>query len=122
MKDVQVFCQYCEDVRREIGGKVSLIGVLPGSLVIPSNDGSKLSKIYAFVNIVVRPEDLQTTLTTQVLWNDDVLRESTVPEKLTKRLKADLLQDKDTKAPRTVINFIAQLTDINVGEGGRLRA
>ncbi len=35
MSDVAVFCQYCDDIRLEVGNKVSLMGLYAGEALLP---------------------------------------------------------------------------------------
>ena len=122
MKNVQIFCQYCEDIRKELDGKISLMGILPGALNIPAKDNAVISKICTFVSVVVHPENLQSALTIQILWNDEILRESPVPDDLIQHLETATPEKHSQRIARSVINFVAELDDINVQGGGRLRA
>ncbi len=122
MKNIQIFCQYCEDIRKELDGKISLMGVLPGALSIPAADGSVINRICAFVSIVAYPEHLQSALTIQILWNDEILRESSVPDDLIQDLEAASPEEHRRNTARAVINFAAKLDNIKLADGGRLRA
>ncbi len=122
MKSIQIFCQYCEDIRKEADGKISLMGVLPGELHISARENATIGKICAFVNVVVHPKNLSSALTIQILWNDDILRESIVPDDLIKQLEASAPKEANQQIARAVINYMAQISNIKVGSGGRLRA
>ena len=123
MKNIQIFCQYCEDIRKELDGKISLMGILPGALNIPATNGTvTISRICAFVSVVVHPENLQSVLTIQILWNDEILRESPVPDDLIQHLEAAAPEEHSQKTARAVINFLAKLDNIQIKDGGRLRA
>jgi len=47
------YVMYCDDVRREVGGKTSLIGVYPGAITFPRFPAF-LPKLCVFVNAVTR--------------------------------------------------------------------
>jgi len=70
---------FCDDIRYEIGGKLSYMGVYSGGLLVPTFP-AMLHKLCLSVKIVTPADDLLHSLTVRVLKDDAVLHELTVSE------------------------------------------
>ena len=81
-----LFCQYADDVREEIGGKLSLIGVYQGGMKFHGPVPAKLAKLAVIATISAPSTEPFKKLGFVIRWNDAV-RERTpivdVPQNLT---------------------------------------
>lgn len=50
MKDVSAFAIFCEDIRRELGGRSTIIGIYPDSIDVPSFPGA-LRRLAVFFRV-----------------------------------------------------------------------
>lgn len=119
MSNFSVYAQYCDDIRKEENGKVSLMGVMPGGLPLLVPKKPVVRKLSVFVTIVVGPDEPLDPMTIEILLNNTVLKESAVPEDLLKHLGHQKLAD-SVHASR-VINFATSLYDVDVSAGGSFR-
>lgn len=79
MTNRQVETLFCDDIRHEIGGKVSYIGVYAGSLLVPEFPVT-LPKLCLSVRIMNPVNEPPRSLTLQVLKDDETLQEISLDE------------------------------------------
>lgn len=96
-----VYATYCDDVRLEVNGKYSLIGVYADAMFVPSFPAN-LMKLCVVVNAVTPAEAPFKGFKIMAFYNDQLLAEMEVPE--------EQLQSEIDKAPTAPIkNIQAQM-------------
>jgi hypothetical protein len=70
---------FCDDIRQEVGGKLSLIGVYSGGLLVSAFPVT-LPKLCLFVRVVTPGEEPLRSLKLRVMKDDDVLQEIVMDE------------------------------------------
>jgi len=70
---------FCDDVRHEVGGKLSFIGVYSGGLLVPKFPIT-LPKLCVSFKVVTPASEPLRSLTVSVLKDDETLQEMTVAE------------------------------------------
>ncbi len=70
---------FCDDIRHEMGGKLSFIGVYSGSLYVPAFPVT-LPKLCLSVKIITPADEPLRTVTLSVLKDEDTLQEIAVDE------------------------------------------
>lgn len=71
---------FCDDIRHEMGGKVSYIGVYSGGLFVPSFPVI-LPKLCLSVKVVTSADEPLNTLTLRVLKDDETLQKIVLDER-----------------------------------------
>ena len=96
-----VYTTYCDDVRLEVNGKTSLIGVYADTIFLPSFPVN-LMKLCAVVNAVTPAAEPFKGFKITAVYNDNPIAEMEVPD--------EQLQEQLTKAPTAPIkNIQAQM-------------
>ncbi|WP_143062543.1 hypothetical protein [Variovorax sp. OV084] len=75
-----IFCQYCDDVRYEVDGKISLVGVYPGGLVINANLPATISKLFVVCNLATPKEKPFQKVAIRILLGDKEVVKAEVPQ------------------------------------------
>lgn len=70
---------FCDDIRHEIGGKISYIGVYAGTLFVPEFPAT-LSKLCLSVKVVAPGDEPLRSLSLRILKNEDTLQDIAVGE------------------------------------------
>lgn len=70
---------FCDDIRQEIGGKLSLMGIYSGALFVPAFPAT-LPKLCLLVKVLTPVDDPLRTLKLRVLRDDEVLQEISLNE------------------------------------------
>lgn len=70
----QVQTIYCDDIRREVGGKISYIGVYSGALLVTAFPVT-LPKLCLSINIVTSASEPLRSLTLRILKDEEMLQE-----------------------------------------------
>lgn len=102
---------YCDDIREEVGGKSTHVGVYHGSLLVQSFPVT-LPKLCVVLNVVLPADNLPDDLKMQVMLNDSVLAEGemTVTDlgAVLAAIPADLAPSESSKESGWVVaaNFI----------------
>jgi len=78
---------YCDDIRQEIGGKYSLMGVYRGDLFVPEFP-FKLEKLCFSIRVFTDVSEPFEFLNIAVLKDDDVMAELTAPEDVLSNMRA----------------------------------
>lgn len=119
MKRLQIYNTFCEDIRREFDGRLSLMGIYSGHIQLPPG-ATKIDrlKVHAVVTIPQRL-DLNTTRV-RVTFNDVGLKEtclsSATAEKLLSDAKGNIGDDGEF-----LVGFIINLNDMPAEKRGILR-
>lgn len=117
--DRHIFCLYADDIRQEINGKVSLIGIYQGGMNVGGAMPQILPRlvISSYVNTPVsRPF---CDLSVDVLWNDEVLQNVTPPTESLQEMQGTALQDSEARTLSMQMVFVMQ--PFKVKGNGKLR-
>lgn len=120
MDEIQFFSQYCDDVRREADGRMSLMGVYPGQIMVANTAHFVVPKISVQAVLIVPMNTPFTSISVWVTWNGEKLRESALPQKMLARL----VDESDTERQedgRVVLSFVLELKDVDMSQSGVLR-
>src|SRR5690606_35262549 len=101
---MQIFPIYCDDIRREVGGAPSLMGVYRGALSVEQDDAI-IKKLCVHVTIVLDEETASSDTSLRIDWNGKPIKEAAVPQDLLRRLRDDDEDDEGEGEPRFVIVF-----------------
>lgn len=113
-----VFCLYSDDIRHEINGKVSLIGIYHGGMNVAGSLPHALPKLVvsAYVNT---PVGLPfTDLSIDILQNDEIMQNVKVPPEAFKDLQSNLTIDPGSKM--LSLQMVITLQPFLVTGNGRL--
>jgi hypothetical protein len=77
--DRQIQTVFCDDIRHEVGGKLSYIGVYSGMLFVPTFPAT-LSKLCLAMNVLTPADRPFAKLTVRLLKDEDVLVEGTLDD------------------------------------------
>jgi hypothetical protein len=77
--DRQIQTVFCDDIRHEVGGKLSYIGVYSGVLFVPTFPAT-LSKFCLAMNVLTPADRPFATLAVRLLKDEDVLVEGTLDD------------------------------------------
>ncbi|NMQ06322.1 hypothetical protein E4Q08_14205 [Candidatus Accumulibacter phosphatis] len=77
--DRQIQTVFCDDIRHELGGKLSYIGVYSGMLFVPIFPAT-LSKLCLAMNVLTPADKPFAKLTVRLLKDEDVLVEGTLDD------------------------------------------
>lgn len=75
--DRQIQTVFCDDIRHELGGKLSYIGVYSGKLIVPTFPAT-LSKLCLAMNVLTPADRPFAKLTVRLFKDQDVLVEGTL--------------------------------------------
>jgi len=99
--DRQIQTVFCDDIRHELGGKLSYIGVYSGMLLVPTFPAT-LSKFCLAMNILTPADRSFAKLTVRLLKDKDVLFEGTLSNAQLSAAVVDLPAD-DTMAKDRIL-------------------
>lgn len=116
----QIFPIYCDDVRREVGGSTSLIGVYRDGISVETGIAT-LRKLCIHATIILDEDATHEDISLRIEWEGEILKESSIPKELVQRLREENANDDDEGLPRYVIVFVAEFHDIDVSGGGMFR-
>ncbi|NYT81418.1 hypothetical protein H0A70_07935 [Alcaligenaceae bacterium] len=117
---MQVFPIFCDDIRREVGGAPSLMGVYRGALSVEP-DNAVIKKLCVHATIVLDENTASSDISLRIEWNGKPIKESEVPKDLVQRLKDEEEDEGGDGEPRFVIVFVAEFYDLDVSGGGTFR-
>ncbi len=112
-----VFCQYCDDVRHEVDGKISLIGVYSGGLQVHGQPPAAIAKLFVVCHVGTPKEKPFEKLKIRVLHDAKELLSADAPtESLAE--SAQRLQSPDGRGYMFTLAF--PLPPIQVEKDGEL--
>jgi hypothetical protein len=96
---------YCDDIRHEVGNKLSFMGVYTGELLVPGFPAT-LAKLCMYISVSTPKENPFQRLTLKVLRDSEVLTESEIPNQDLAEGQSRLLATEDPEAeePRFAMN------------------
>lgn len=98
---------FCDDIRQEIGGKITLIGVYASKLIL-GKIPSALHKLHVLFNVDTPIGQPFGALTLQVLMGDDVIAETAFSEEMLEGQKA-LIDNNSTDDNRMISVRVAMM-------------
>lgn len=116
--DRNIFCLFADDIRQEVNGKVSLIGMYQGGMHIVGPLPVALPKlvISAYINTPVNQPFQEVSV--ELMLNDQVLQNVTPPLQSIRDLQDSTPQYSDSRMISMLMVFVLQ--PFNVTEEGRL--
>lgn len=114
------YTQYCDDIRKEADGRVSLMGVYPHSAMVDLDGRQGLPKICVYTTLsVMRGQPLETILVVSE-WNNKEMQRVEIPADALEDMNLKLT-DTAAKNPRIRIVTAMEIHDLEIGEGGWLQ-
>lgn len=115
---------FCDDIRIELDGRVSLIGCFVGEIIFPGQFPLTVPKLGINIQFFELPESEKKNLFLEVLFpGDSDLQPSFVSQidvaNLTDKTNASNLTDQDT---RRCVSFNLVLSPVNIRQEGYIRA
>jgi hypothetical protein len=99
---------FCDDVRQEVGNKLSYLGVYGGNLVVPAFP-TNLNKLCCVFSLLLPSKTPPKKVTFRLLRDEEVIFESDLPADYIKSLEALAMQGSDSRAltASTIAQFVA---------------
>ena len=98
------YCQFADDIRYEVGGKTSLIGIY-GSEIHVTEFPAVMPKFCAAAFFATSPEENLGSLQVTVLNGDSVVFEAAVPSDTLQQMVGDVLKNPTPEDPVSVITL-----------------
>lgn len=77
--DAHVFCQYADDIRREVNGKITIVGIYQGAMFVYGGIPQTLPRITIVVDLMLKGKQDIKSLEFRVLWNEELLQSLPIP-------------------------------------------
>lgn len=74
-----VFCQYADDIRREVNGKITVVGIYQGAMFVYGSIPQTLPRLTILVNLMLKEPKEVKSLVFRVLWNEELLQTLDLP-------------------------------------------
>lgn len=114
------FTQYCDDVRREADGRVSLMGVYPNSAVVDLDGHSKLPKVCAYTVLTLPLEEPLESISVVSAWNNKEIERVEIPDNVIAEFNQKQEQEQN-KRQRLTLATVIEIRDLEIGNGGAFR-
>lgn len=111
-----VFCLYCDDIRHELNGKVSLIGVYQGGMHVHGAMPRVLPQLVVSVFVTTPTDCPLDNLCVEVMYNDAAMLSTTPPAEALQEMKNAALQDKEASTLSIQMVFVLQPFQVS-GDG-----
>lgn len=119
----QIFCIFCEDVRHEANGLLSVMGWLGSNIQMPPTGPLVLPKLCAVVSCSRKSLEPIKSLRVTIRIDDKVLQEVSPTPEVLKDMQLDTLRDAEQSHLRGLsFKFNMQMLFFRVDEPGTLRA
>ena len=120
MTDRYISTIFCDDIRHEVNGKMSLIGVYGGDLSVPSFPFT-LNKFCISAKIVLRPGELQLPpMTLKISIGDQLIYSQDLDETMVPPANSSN-GDSDQTEKRLVCQILMNLSPLELTEPGKLK-
>lgn len=123
MEDVTVSATYCDDIRNEVGGKISYMGVYNSDLLL-SEFPAQLAKLCIQVLIQFPIETTASNITVKVTKNGESLAEIPLPEGQLQAMRQVVLAadvDSDLENRKLGCQLSLQFPSLPLAEPGAIR-
>jgi len=101
-------CVFCDDIRAEVGGKLSLMGIYQGDLLVPVQP-TVLPKLCMVVTAVTTADQPFEKVTARIASKERVFLEQTLPEEAIAELQATLKASADPEDPYSKMAIVINL-------------
>lgn len=115
-----LFCQYCDDVRREADGKLIYIGVYQGGMRINAPLPATLPTFRIVCNAWTPVERPFRRVSVRVTLAGKELLASDVPQDLVENMIALTEAKRDAKHPGALLNLTLAMQNVEIAAPGRL--
>ena len=112
----------CDDVRKEVGNKLSYMGIYSEKIVVPRFPFTMAKLCFVMSVICPGEEDPPETLTLRMLRNDDVLAELTLPPEGLAAARAQIQLESDRQTRRFTSGSVLQIFPLQFTEPCTLKA
>ncbi|WP_118182103.1 DUF6941 family protein [Paraburkholderia phosphatilytica] len=99
---------FCDDIRMEVGGKSSLMGLYHGELLVPQNP-TVLPKLCVVVTVVTGSDNPFKTLSMTIASKDRLFAEQIMPADAVEQIQNHLRSSSDPEDPITRMAIILQM-------------
>lgn len=120
MKNVFAYTQYCDDVRREIDGRPSLMGVFPSKAEVDVNSDNKLHRLCAYTVINLSASIELESIAVVSLWEGEEIQRVEIPTEAIDDFNATK-QETDSEKLRLNVATVIEIRDLDIGSGGKLQ-
>lgn len=120
MKNVFAYTQYCDDVRREIDGRPSLMGVFPSMAEVDVNSDNKLHRLCAYTVISLSESIELESIAVISLWEGEEMQRVEIP---TEAIDEFNFKKKESGGEKIRLNLatVIEIRDLDIGSGGKLQ-
>lgn len=98
------YCQFADDIRYEVGGKTSLIGIY-GSEIHVNAFPAVMPKFCAAAFFATSPEEKLESLQVTVFNGDSIIFDASVPPETLQQMVADVLKNSIPEDPVSIITL-----------------
>lgn len=114
---------FCDDIRQEIGGKVSYIGIYRGAINFPNKLPATLSKLCFAISYVERIGESSDPVELRLFMPGDKEEKPTLVSQLPveQMRKLPAPENFDSEDPAFAMIAHLQLTNVNLAEEGRIQ-
>lgn len=120
MDDVFISAIYCDDIRSEVGSKVSLMGVYNSELLVKEFPLA-LPKFFIQANARMSLDSQAEDLKFQVLLGDDVVSELSLPEGYLQETRAELAKTNTSADSWLGVGVTFQFQGLSVATPGKIK-
>lgn len=117
--DRYIHCIYAEDVRPEIGGSFSVIGVYQGGIEIDEIP-STIGKLAIVAAVSFYPRDNLNDFKLEVVHDDVVLQAISPPEEFIEKARDKAKNDHLRTGNGSFLNIVLTIVGLNVEKSGRI--
>ena len=111
---------FCDDVRQELGGKLSYMGIYGPQLIVPSYP-AMLQKVCAAMTVRVMASHPPESVLFRLLRNDDVIYEHAVDDSALQAM-AGSIPAAGLDGRYIAVGAVAQIVNVELAKRGFLRA
>jgi hypothetical protein len=116
--DRYVFCLYSDDIRQEINGKISLIGVYQGGMSVFGELPQDLPKLVVSTYINSPIQKPFKRVIVEIILNNRTLETIEMPKDVLNNMQESITQNENFEL--ISVNMVVTLQPFKVNEGGRL--
>ena len=114
-----VFCQYADDIRQEMGNKISMMGIYQGGMHVTGPVPQQLPKLVISSIFNTPVEQRVENISVDVILNEEVLQNVTPPQESLREMQDAAHKSSDAKMLSMQMVFVMQPFPIN--GSGKLR-
>ena len=115
------FSHFCDDIRQEVGNKISLMGMYSGVLQVEAFPAA-IQKLACASSLIMSRRALPETVVARLYLNEQLLAEQAIPEGQVQILASNHPSDEVEKEDRLFISFYFLIAPLMFSEAGALKA